>query len=119
MSWGFGKVADRSGEIGFVDSADIAAIEYPESLFISDDMYPRPRFFHRMRPSYTDAGNSQMFDVKALGAQGDGVTDDTAVLNHILDVAANVSSIVYFPHGIYIIKDTLDVPVGSRIIGQA
>jgi polygalacturonase len=41
-------------------------------------------------------------DVKTMGAKGDGVTDDTPVLNIILQNAANM----YFPHGIYIIKDT-------------
>jgi polygalacturonase len=60
-----------------------------------------------------------IIDVKAIGAKGNGVTDDTPVLNAILQNAANISSIVYFPFGIYIIKDTLKVPVGSRIIGQA
>jgi hypothetical protein len=58
-------------------------------------------------------------NVKSLGAKGDGVTDDTAVLNAILDGAANTSSVVYFPLGVYSITDTLRVPVGSRIIGQA
>jgi len=58
-------------------------------------------------------------DVKAYGAQGAGSTDDTAALNHMLDMAANISAIVYFPFGVYIITDTLNVPVGSRIIGQA
>ncbi|KAI8255747.1 hypothetical protein K4K56_007772 [Colletotrichum sp. SAR 10_98] len=120
LSWGFGKVADPSGETGFVNGANMAAPEaYPASLLVTDDIHPRAKFFHRTRPSYADPGNSQIFDVKALGAKGDGATDDTAVLNRILDVAANVSGIVYFPHGVYVIKDTLEVPVGSRIIGQA
>ncbi|KAK3291667.1 pectate lyase superfamily protein-domain-containing protein [Chaetomium fimeti] len=119
MSWGFGNVADPSGETGFVNGADIIAPEYPPSLLVSDDLHPRPKLFHRTRPSYADPGDSQIFDVKTLGAQGDGTTDDTAVLNRILDVAANVSGIVYFPHGIYVISDTLEVPVGSRILGQA
>ncbi|KAH6857100.1 pectate lyase superfamily protein-domain-containing protein [Chaetomium sp. MPI-CAGE-AT-0009] len=119
VSWGFGKVADPSGETGFVNGADIIAPEYPPSLLVSDDLHPRPKLFHRTRPSYADPGDSQIFDVKALGARGDGTTDDTAVLNRILDVAANVSGIVYFPHGIYVITDTLEVPVGSRILGQA
>lgn len=120
ISWGFGKVADPSGETGFVNGADLAAPEaFPASLLVKDDIHPRAKFFHRTRPSYADPGNSEIFDVKALGAKGDGSHDDTAILNHILDVAANVSGIVYFPHGVYLIKDTLEVPVGSRIIGQA
>ncbi|EPE04207.1 hypothetical protein F503_04722 [Ophiostoma piceae UAMH 11346] len=118
-SWGFGKVAGPTGETGFVNGADMASPAYPPTLLVTDDIHPSAKFFHRTRPSYADPGNSQIFDVKALGAHGDGSTDDTVVLQRILDVAANVSGIVYFPHGIYIIKQTLDVPVGSRMIGQA
>ncbi|KAH7006940.1 hypothetical protein EDB80DRAFT_684201 [Ilyonectria destructans] len=45
--------------------------------------------------------------VRALGAKGDGKTDNTTILNSILDGAANKSSILYFPFGVYIIGDTL------------
>lgn len=69
-------------------------------------------------PSTTTKG-SQVFDVRSYGAQGDGTTDDTVVLNSILGVAANLSAIVYFPYGIYVIQDTLTIPRNSRIIGQA
>ncbi|KAL4735958.1 pectin lyase fold/virulence factor [Aspergillus similis] len=41
------------------------------------------------------------------------------MLNWVLSYAANLSSVVYFPYGVYAIKDTLKVPVGSRIVGQA
>ena len=118
-SWGFGKVAGPTGETGFVNGAAMASPTYPDALLVADDIHPLPKFFHRTRPSYADPGSSQIFDVKALGARGDGTTDDTVVLQRILDVAANVSGIVYVPHGVYIITQTLDVPVGSRIIGQA
>lgn len=57
--------------------------------------------------------------MKTLGAKGDGVSDDSVILNSILEGSANMSSIVFFPYGIYIIKDTLKIPLGSRIIGQA
>ncbi|EEP79928.1 hypothetical protein UREG_04770 [Uncinocarpus reesii 1704] len=65
-------------------------------------------------------GNEVMVDSwGAFGAKGDGETDDTAVLNGILSRAANMSSVVFFPFGVYVIKNTLQVPVGSRIVGQA
>ncbi|PWY66471.1 pectin lyase-like protein [Aspergillus sclerotioniger CBS 115572] len=54
---------------------------------------------------------SQVINVKAWGAAGDGKTDDTAVLNSILDRAANMSSIAFFPYGVYVIRDTLHVPI--------
>jgi len=75
--------------------------------------------FTRSRPDYTDIAQSQIFDVKAYGVLGDGKSDDTAALNSVLAVAANLSSIVWIPFGVYIITDTLHVPLGSRIVGQA
>ncbi|KAL4745631.1 hypothetical protein BDW72DRAFT_198455 [Aspergillus terricola var. indicus] len=73
----------------------------------------------RRRPKYNDIGNSQVLDVKALGAKGDGITDDTTVLNSILARGADMSSIVFFPYGVYVMKDTLKIPPNSRILGQA
>ncbi|PKX97866.1 uncharacterized protein P174DRAFT_363313 [Aspergillus novofumigatus IBT 16806] len=51
-----------------------------------------------------------------MGAMGDGTMHDGLVINTI---AANLSSIVYFPHSVYVVKDGLKVPVGSCIVGQA
>ncbi len=118
-SWGFGQVANASGETGFVNGQTIATPQRPASLVGPTTHGTQGTYFSRRRPSYASLGNSQLVDVKAYGAAGDGVTDDTAVLNFILGFAANLSAIVYFPQGIYIISDTLNVPLGSRIIGQA
>ncbi|CAI7579319.1 unnamed protein product [Penicillium pancosmium] len=73
----------------------------------------------RRRPQYYDLGGRQVFDVKAYGAKGDGVTDDTAALNSVLSYTANISAIVHIPYSVYIIKDTVHVLLGSRIISQA
>lgn len=78
-----------------------------------------PGLVTRRRPEYPALPVGKVMNVRALGAAGDGVTDDTAVLNAILDAAANTSSVVFFPFGIYRVEDTLRVPVGSRIVGQA
>ena len=119
-SWGFGQVTSAAGQTGFVNGQNIAAMTRAAPLIQEGDVTAdQPFFFTRRRPDYSTLGNSQLMDVKAYGAKGDGSSDDTAVLNHILDVAANVSAIVYFPFGVYMISDTLNVPVGSRIIGQA
>jgi hypothetical protein len=75
-----------------------------------------PYLYTRRRPTYYDIPADNIMDVKALGAKGDGVSDDTAVLNAILEGTANTTSIVYFPFGIYLVRDTLRVPPGSRII---
>lgn len=117
-SWGFGLLATSSTNSTFIDAQDIPVMDRTDSL-VGETGYYKPNFFTRRRPAYTDIGMGQVIDVKAWGATGDGQTDDTAVLNSILDRAANMSSIVFFPFGIYVVTDTLYVPVGSRIIGQA
>ncbi|RAL06587.1 pectin lyase-like protein [Aspergillus homomorphus CBS 101889] len=116
-SWGFGRVASSSANSTFYNGQDIPSMNRSSSL-TEEYSYVLPNIFIRDRPTYRDVGMSQVINVKAWGAAGDGKTDDTAVLNSILDRAANMSSIVFFPYGIYIIRDTLHVPVNSRIIGQ-
>ncbi|KAG2000883.1 hypothetical protein GB937_010729 [Aspergillus fischeri] len=117
-NWGFGMQSTKSGSSVFVNGQEIPTMNRTQLLLASDG-YVNPNFFTRRRPKYHDIGFSQIMDVKAMGAKGDGVTDDAPVLNSILQNAANLSSIVYFPHGVYLIRDTLKVPTGSRIIGQA
>ncbi|KAI3194501.1 CAZyme family GH55 [Penicillium roqueforti] len=117
-SWGFGMVNDPDSA-RFVSGANLLAMNRSSSLVGSTLYNTKPNFFTRRRPKYDDLGNSQVLDVKELGAKGDGIHDDTNVLNSILARAANMSSIVYLPHGVYVIKDTLNVPKNSRILGQA
>lgn len=119
-SWGFGRVSNVNGSTTFFNGQNVPTMARPTSL-IQDHSVGTPQnyFFTRRRPSYADIGHSELFDVKALGAKGDGSSDDTAVLNHILDVAVNISAVVYFPFGIYMVSSTVQIPVGSRIIGHA
>ncbi|KAL6229037.1 pectate lyase superfamily protein-domain-containing protein [Aspergillus navahoensis] len=81
--------------------------------------YVKPNWFTRRRPQYEDLSTNDIVNVKLFGVKGDGSSDDTVMLNWVLSYAANLSSVVYFPYSVYVIKDTLDVPVGSRIMGQA
>lgn len=115
----FGMVNDPQGA-RFVSGINLLASNRSSSL-VGNSIYNigQPNFFTRRRPKYDDLGNSQVLDVKALGAKGDGKTDDTTVLNSILARGANMSSIVFFPYGVYVIKDTLKIPRNSRILGQA
>ncbi|RYP03367.1 hypothetical protein DL764_005182 [Monosporascus ibericus] len=50
---------------------------------------------------------------------GDNTRDESAVLNQILRYAAESGKIAYFPFGLYRVDDTLFVPAGSRIVGEA
>lgn len=58
-------------------------------------------------------------NLNGFSVKGDGVTDDSAALNAILSENAAQGKVSYFPYGVYIVKNTLHVPPGSRIVGEA
>lgn len=75
------------------------------------------KWFTRSRPQYREYSPSDFASVKAVGAAGDGVTDDTVAINAAL--AANAGcKITYFPAGTYLVTDTIKVPAGSRLVGE-
>lgn len=120
-SWGFGRVTNATttgGQTFFANGVHIPAMN--RSGVLVGDAYPsqQPNLFTRRLPKYLDVAANKVMNVKTLGAVGDGKTDDTNVLNSMLEGAANTSSLVFFPYGIYIVTGTLRVTVGSRIIGQ-
>ncbi|KAG9251359.1 pectate lyase superfamily protein-domain-containing protein [Emericellopsis atlantica] len=122
QSWGFGLINNATGADGqtqFSNGASIPTMIRKDALVGQAYDYQAPNLYTRRRPRYHELSTADVMNVKALGAKGDGVTDDTKVLNSILEGAANTSSVVYFPFGMYLVKDTVHVPVGSRIIGQA
>lgn len=51
--------------------------------------------------------------------KGDGKSDDAPSLNAILAQNAADGKVSYFPYGVYIVKSTLFVPPGTRIVGEA
>lgn len=58
---------------------------------------------------------SDLPSFKDYGARLDGVTDDTAAINSCL--AANAGKEVYFPAGTALVKDAINVPADTTIIG--
>ncbi|KAH8647050.1 glycoside hydrolase family 55 protein [Tricladium varicosporioides] len=71
-------------------------------------------------PTYEEFPITQVISVKGVSGHpvaGDGTTDDTASLQAIIN--ESVGKVIYFPHGIYILTDTLLIPPGSRLYGEA
>lgn len=59
-----------------------------------------------------------------FGATGDGITDVTAMINRALyqiycrEVNPQIRRSIFFPAGLYIITDTLDIPPYANLIGE-
>lgn len=71
----------------------------------------------KSQPQYTQYDASAFSSIKDSGAKGDGQTDDTAAINAALQANADCK-ITYFPHGVYVVTDTIVVPPGSRLVGE-
>ncbi|KAJ5296387.1 Protein kinase dsk1 [Penicillium atrosanguineum] len=80
------------------------------------------KYFIKAQPSYADYASIDIVNVKTVSehpVMGDGRTDDTQSLNHILAENAANCKITYFPFGVYRVSDTIIIPVGTRIVGEA
>ncbi|GJN81868.1 exo-beta-1,3-glucanase [Purpureocillium lilacinum] len=78
--------------------------------------------YHTIKgPTFEEYGVSKVVNVKSVcgwKVAGDGVTDDTKSLQHIINAAAG-KKVLFFPHGTYLVSDTLLIPPGTRIHGEA
>ena len=53
------------------------------------------------------AAGEAVFNVRAYGAVGDGVTDDTAAIQAAIDAAVAAAGDVFFPDGTYLVGGSL------------
>jgi glucan 1,3-beta-glucosidase len=94
------------------------------------------RMFGKGRPTYADYDISQIVSVKDEGAKGDGRADDTLTLQAVFDKVSSRAlllrlisngtgrkfagcKIIFFDAGTYLVTDTLKIPAGVRIFGEA
>ncbi|KAH7099919.1 glucan 1,3-beta-glucosidase [Auriculariales sp. MPI-PUGE-AT-0066] len=110
--WVQGSVySGTSSTFSYVRGAT-TAFNKPASLLENGKIASRPR------PQYETYDVSQFVSVKALGAKGDGTTDDTAILKSIFAQYAGCK-IIFFDHGTYLVNSTITIPAGTQIIGEA
>jgi len=108
-TWVQGHIWQNNGNI--LASNDISSMtpSRPGNLVQGDGTY-----FEMTRPNYI--GMTQV-DVTTLGLVGDGQTDNTKPLQAALNQYAN-KAVLFFPHGLYNIENTVFVPPGTRMVGQ-
>ncbi len=77
----------------------------PASYTVSQDSVPvPPRAVSEVPPDRSTAGSKEekIFDAKAYGAAGDGVTDDTAAFASVVAAATAARATVQIPAGTYV-----------------
>ena len=75
------------------------------------------KIFERSKPQYEGVPSSSFVSVKAAGAKGDGVSDDTAALQNAMNSLTS-DQILYFDHGAYVVTSTIKVPKNIKMTGE-
>jgi glucan 1,3-beta-glucosidase len=110
-SWMQGRTY-HGANTGALTQASQTAVTKPAALLTSAG-----KVFARSKPQYESLPASSFLSVKAAGAKGDGVTDDTAAIQALFN-SASTNDVVYFDHGAYVITSTVKVPKNIRITGE-
>lgn len=72
----------------------------------------------RSKPTYKNYTTSEFSSAKAAGAKGDGYTDDTAALQAWIDGYFGCK-LLYLDAGTYLVSNTITIPAGTQILGEA
>ncbi|KIY69225.1 glycoside hydrolase family 55 protein [Cylindrobasidium torrendii FP15055 ss-10] len=111
-SWGQGNVYEGTGTTGTFVQGEIVSANKPSSLLDGNG-----HIFGKGYPQYEAYAPSQFVSVKAEGAAGDGITDDTQALTDIFSKYSGCS-IIFFDAGTYVVSDTVTIPAGTQMIGE-
>lgn len=75
--------------------------------------------------TFTTSKESGVVDIRAIGAVGDGVTDDTSAVQHAIDICPKGGRVV-IPEGVYHIRPitlksdiTIELKKGATLLGDA
>ncbi|KAI0397046.1 pectate lyase superfamily protein-domain-containing protein [Xylariaceae sp. FL0594] len=73
-------------------------------------------YFTRSKPPYEAISAGSIVVATSHGISNDGTGDQTSAINSLL--SSNVGSLIFFPGGVYLVKGTVKIPVGSKIVGS-
>ncbi len=113
-SWASGlPVSFPAEQAGRRDAASLnPAPDKPQSLLDGSG-----RYFTRSKPQYEDVAAGSIVVATSHGVSISTTEDQTAAINSLL--SSNVGSVIFFPAGVYLVKGTMVVPTGSKIVGSA
>lgn len=71
------------------------------------------------QPKNRYSTKQDIYNVRAYGAKGNGIADDTSAFKSaLMDARRNGGGIVFVPSGQYLITDKLEVPVNTELLGE-
>ncbi|KAF3929479.1 hypothetical protein ABW19_dt0200131 [Dactylella cylindrospora] len=111
-SWAIGRrYTNTDGTGAYVAGHVDPAPSKPEGLLGQSGKY-----FTRSRPQYENLAASEFIIATDHDIMNDGSGDQSAAINSLLENANGRP--VFFPAGIYQVKGTVFVPVGTRMVGE-
>ncbi|KAK1961267.1 pectin lyase-like protein, partial [Colletotrichum sublineola] len=72
------------------------------------------KYFYREKPQYP---GTRPLVATNHGVSNEGTGDQTAAINRLL--AGNIGSTIFFPAGVYLVRGTVEIPPGSKIVGSS
>ncbi|KAK1758033.1 pectate lyase superfamily protein-domain-containing protein [Echria macrotheca] len=92
----------------------------PEHFYQPKSLKRGHLYYERPKPQYESYPASSFLSARTYGAVGDGVTDDTKALNTLFQaVAENGNRIAFLDAGYYKVCDTVYIPSGAHVVGEA
>ncbi|KAF6790375.1 glucan 1,3-beta-glucosidase [Colletotrichum sojae] len=76
-------------------------------------------YYERSKPHYENLPASAFVSARSMGAKGDGKADDTVALNNLFNYAVSKNLVAFVDAGTYYVSDTVFIPPGARIVGEA
>jgi glucan 1,3-beta-glucosidase len=73
-------------------------------------------YYYRSKPQYESVKAADIVVATLSSVRNDATGDQTAAINLLL--SGNVGRLIFFPGGTYMIQGTINVPVGSKIVGS-
>ncbi|RYH13285.1 hypothetical protein EON65_36035 [archaeon] len=122
-AWAQGKVwKDGSLLAETIDLDAVGLAPNKPSVLVPSSMVSKVvagAYFEKARPAFDSSAFSRVNAVKDLGISNDGKTDVTVALQQALQDTAKANKILFLPYGTYLVSDTIYMPAGTRVLGEA
>ena len=102
---------------GFYQSGDGGGSDYVIVGDIGEDETDEASIISLQKGLYAKLLLNNYINIKKLGAKEDGITDNTEIVKRALILAKTVKKIIYFPAGIYALKN-IEIDDDIRIKGD-